>query len=121
MLVVTSNKASQLLLINYVGHVRLQELTRQRDNTKSLIAELSPGFCVLADFTHLKTMDPDCTTEIARMMDIIDQSGVGMVVRVMPDPSKDLGMNILTHFHYHHPVRIVTCETFAEAVKLLSP
>lgn len=119
MLVATSNKADRLLLLSYVGHIRLEGLTRQRDNVKALIAELSPGFRVLADFTNLETMDHDCAPEIGRMMEVVDQAGVSMVIRVMPDSSKDVGMNILTRFHYRQAPRIVTCETFAQALKAL--
>ena len=40
--------------------------------------------------------------------------GVGLVVRVIPDHSKDIGMNILSIIHYRGKVRIVTVDTVAE-------
>jgi hypothetical protein len=43
-----------------------------------------------------------------------------MVVRVIPDPQKDIGLNILSLFHYRRRVRIVTCKTLAEAMKALA-
>jgi hypothetical protein len=42
------------------------------------------------------------------------------VVRVIPDPQKDIGLNILSLFHYRKRVRIVTCETLDEARKVLA-
>jgi hypothetical protein len=42
-----------------------------------------------------------------------------MVVRVIPDPHKDIGLNILSLFHYRRGVRIVTCETLEEAMRAL--
>jgi len=53
------------------------------------------------------------------VMDLVGQAGVGLVVRVIPDPSKDIGMNILTVFHYPHHPRIVTCESMAAAAREL--
>ena len=37
----------------------------------------------------------------------------------IPDPSKGIGMNILTIFHYPDQLRVVTCQNLAEAVKAL--
>jgi hypothetical protein len=45
---------------------------------------------------------------------------VELVVRVIPDPTKDIGLNILSVFHYRHRVRVVTCQTMEEAARLLA-
>ena len=65
-------------------------------------------------------MNPECATEIGRTMELIDQVGVGLIVRVIPDPGKDIGMNILTAFHYPHRPQIVTCVTLVDAFRALS-
>lgn len=41
------------------------------------------------------------------------------MVRVIPDPYKDIGMNILSVFHYHNHPRIVTCDNMLDGVKAL--
>jgi hypothetical protein len=119
MVLVTSNKAKQLLYITYIGHITLPELQRSREDLQFLIAELSPGFRVLADFTRLDSMDLDCAEEIGRVMEMVDRRGVGLLVRVIPDPSKDIGMNILTHLHYRNHPQVIACETMAEAAAAL--
>jgi hypothetical protein len=53
-------------------------------------------------------------------MELCDQKGVALVVRVIPDPTKDVGLGILSRFHYHHRPRSVTCESMVEAAELLS-
>jgi hypothetical protein len=53
-------------------------------------------------------------------MELCDQHGVGLVVRVIPDPAKDIGFNLLSIFHYPHHPRAVTCKTMSEAARLLS-
>jgi hypothetical protein len=56
---------------------------------------------------------------VRRMMDMCNEKGVEMIVRVIPDPHKDIGFSILSLFHYHRQVRIVTCATLDEALKVL--
>jgi hypothetical protein len=120
MFLATSNKSKRLLCLSYVGRVRLEELVLGLDDVKTLLAELPPGFRLLADMTWLESMDLDCTTEIGRAMELFDQHGLGLVVRVIPDPVKDIGFNILGIFHYPHHPQIVTCNTLTEAASVLS-
>jgi len=68
---------------------------------------------------RLDSMDLDCAGPIGRVMEMCDHKGVGMVVRLIPDPSKNIGLNILTLFHYRHRPKVATCETMAEAARLL--
>ena len=73
----------------------------------------------MVDLTHLEVMGLECMAELGYLMDMISQAGVGLVVRVIPDPSRDIGMNILTVFHYSQEVQVVTCQNLAEAVGIL--
>ena len=40
--------------------------------------------------------------------------------RIMPDPHKDIGLNILSQFHYGPEVTITTFETLADAVQSIA-
>ena len=120
MLIATSNKANRLLFLSFVGHIRLEELARQREDIKALLGDLLPCFRLLADFTHFESMDVDCVTELGRTMDMLDQTCVERVVRVIPEPRRDPGMNILTVFHYRKHPHVMTCSKLAEAAKALS-
>jgi hypothetical protein len=119
MLLVTSNKSKQLLYISYSGQVRLEEFRDGREELTMQLQELLPGFRLLADFSQMASMELACAPELGRMMDLIGQAGVGLVVRVIPEPSRDIGMNILTVFHYPHRPRVVTCHNLTEAAGLL--
>lgn len=116
----TSNKAKQLLYSCYIQRVTAGEIKQGLEDAKALLAEVSPGFRLLVDFTHLESMDLETTPEIGRLMELIDRSGVGMIARVIPDPDKDIGMNILTAFHYPHRPQIFTFKSLAEAMRALS-
>lgn len=119
MLLVMTNKSKQLLRISYVGHVQPEDFRDNLDDLKARLAELSPGFRLLTDLDRLESIHADCLPEIGRMMDLIGQAGVGSVVRIIPDPSKDMGLNILSIFHYPRGLKIVTCGSTIEAFEKL--
>jgi hypothetical protein len=120
MFLATSNKIQRLLCLNYVQRVLPGELELAHDDIQALLADLPQGFRLLADLSQVEFMDPECMTEIGRTMELFDQAGVGLIVRVIPDPAKDIGMNILTAFHYPHHPRIITCKNLAKAFQALS-
>ena len=110
---------NQLLRINFVGHVDADEARRNEATVGALLSGLQPGFRLLADLSRMDSMDPACESSIRRAMDLCNDKGVSQVVRVIPDPSKDIGLNIMSLFHYRRGVRIITCETLDEAEQLL--
>ena len=84
---------------------------------RELLQDIEPGFHVLADFRGLESMDPAAARHIARIMDALAEKNIASVTRVMPDPHKDIGLNILSQFHYGANVKIATFETLADAVQ----
>ena len=119
MFLATTNKGKRLLLLSYIGHVQAEELRRALGEASAVMADLSPGFRVLADFGKMNSMDTDTAPEIGKLMEDVEKRGVEMIVRVIPDRSKDIGLNILASIHYKHPVETVTCDTMEEAQKAL--
>ena len=120
MFLATISKPKQLLHLSLIEQVRAEELAQSREELVGLLAELAPGFRLLTDLGRLESMSADCATEFGKLMELLDQSGVELVVRVIPDQKKDIGLSILSLFHYQQPPRIVTCESMVEAVRLLS-
>jgi hypothetical protein len=47
------------------------------------------------------------------------EKGASLVVRVIPDPHRDIGLQIMSIFHYGGDVQILTCETLAQAKEIL--
>jgi hypothetical protein len=113
------NKPKRLLQFSFIGQVSLDDLERSRAEVAELVADLPVGFRLLTDLGRLDQMELACETEIGRVMELCDQKEVAMVVRVIPDPRKDIGLNILTLFHYRHRVRTITCDTMEEAGRAL--
>jgi len=119
MLLVTSNPSKRLLYLCFIGTVRPEDFQSGREGITRLLAGLPAGFRYLVDLTHLEVMGLECMAELGQLMDLISQAGVGLVVRVIPDPSRDIGMNILTIFHYPQEVQVITCQNLAGAVEAL--
>jgi hypothetical protein len=113
------NKPKQLLHLSFIGRVGKEELERAREDLAAFVADLGPGFRLLTDLGRLESMDLDCGTTIGQVMELCDRKEVGLVVRVIPDPRKDIGMSILSLFHYKHRVNTMTCETMEEAARAL--
>jgi hypothetical protein len=120
MVLSTANKAKSLLQVSYIGQVGAEELRREYDDLVALLADLPAGFKLLVDLERLETMDIACVEELGKMMEAFDRHGLAQVVRVIPDPTKDIGFNILARFHYQNEPRTTNCKTMIEAAALLS-
>jgi len=113
------DQAKNLLRIRYAQHVGPDDTKQIEAKAPVLLAGLRPGFRLLTDMSRLESMDLACVPYIKRMMDQCNKKGVELVVRVIPEPQKDIGLNILSLFHYRRRVRIVTVKTLAEAMGVL--
>ena len=111
--------ARNLLAIRYSGAVGPEESEKGLDQVRSGLAQLQSGFRLLADLTDLQSMDVRCAPFIEKAMDMCNEKGAAMVVRVIPDPHRDIGLQIMSIFHYRGDVQIITCETLAQANELL--
>ncbi|MBI2927090.1 MAG: hypothetical protein HYY24_15450 [Verrucomicrobia bacterium] len=120
MFLATTNKPKRLLYLSYFERVSPAEVKRGREEVTSLLADLLADFRLLADLSRLESMDVACAPEIGKLMELCAQKGVGTLVRVIPDPRKDIGLNILSLFHYGPRVHAITCQTMTEAAELLS-
>jgi hypothetical protein len=119
MFLATTNKARRLLHLSYIDKVTVAELERGYPEVVELLAEFPDGFEMLADLGRLESMDIACEETIGKTMEMLEQHGLERVVRVICDPSKDIGLNIIGMFHYSKKVRIVTCKRMMEAALVL--
>jgi hypothetical protein len=108
------------LKVVYGGHVGAEETKQSLAQVEPMVMQMRPGFRLLSDLRNLQSMDLGCVPYIEQVMDLCDDREIGMVVRVIPDPHKDIGLNIMSLFHYRRGVRIVTCETIEEAEAALA-
>jgi hypothetical protein len=115
-----ADKSKNLLRVTYAKRVGPSETKRAVETLQRLLADLLPGFRLLTDLSGLEEMDLACVPDMKKMMDVCNKKGAERVVRVIPDPHKDIGFNILSLFHYRRGVRIITCQTLEEGLKALT-
>jgi hypothetical protein len=114
-----TDKTNNLLRVTYAQRVEPAEMQRALEDLRRLLADMETGFRLLTDLSGLEEMDLACEPAMKTMMDLCDDKGVQTVVRVIPNPQKDIGLNIMSLFHYQRRVRIVTCATLEEALNVL--
>ena len=114
------DRSKSLLVINALRRVTAEEAKLVAQRLREVLHDAAPGLRVLADFRWLESMDPAAAPHVARIMDTLAEKGVSSVTRVMPDPHKDIGLNILSQFHYGPEIQIATFETLADALQSLT-
>ena len=114
------DRSKRLLVISAAQKVTAEEAKMAAQRIRELLQDVAPGFRVLADFRGLQSMDSAAAPHIAKMMDALAEKEVASVTRVIPDPRKDIGLNILSQFHYGPKVTLTTFETLADAVQSIA-
>src|ERR1700758_294839 len=94
------DRSKRLLVISASQRVTAEEAKLAAGRVRELLHDALPGFRVLADFRWLDSMDSAAARHIAEIMDTLAEKEVASVTRVIPDPHKDIGLNILSQFHY---------------------
>jgi hypothetical protein len=117
MYAVELDQSKRLLVITAAQRVTTHEARLAAQRVRELVQDVAPGFRVLADFRWLDSMDSGAPRHIAEIMDALAEKKVAAVTRVMPDPHKDIGLNILSHFHYGPEIKIATFDTLADALQ----
>jgi hypothetical protein len=117
---IEADQSKNLLSFVFSGHVTPQETGSWREQLCKILGEMKVGFTLLSDLSGLDLMDLDCAPDIEWSMEALDEAGIARVVRIIPDPRKDIGFNIMSRFHYRDSVKFVTCDTMEEALKILA-
>ena len=119
MVTCSADDAGQILTISYSGHVTPVQMGECLEVIRERMQHVRDGFIVLADLTNLEAMDDTCATALGEIMEWCSAKGMTASVRVIPDPTKDIGFNLIALFHYQKPVRTFTFPSLAEAMKCL--
>ena|SRR5215831_16360125 len=114
------DRSKRLVVISAVQQVTEEQVRRTAQELREILGDVQSGFRVLADYRWLESMDSGAARYVAEIMDALAEKGVTSVTRVIPDPHKDIGLNILSQFHYGPEIGISTFETLADAVQSLT-
>jgi hypothetical protein len=114
------DRSKRLLVISALQRVTAEQAKLVAQQVRELLRDVAPGFRVFADFRWLESMDSAAAPHVAEIMDTLAEKEVASVTRVMPDPHKDIGLNILSQFHYGPEIQIAIFETLADALQSLT-
>ncbi len=106
--------------MSFVHHVDAREMKFCLEKVRGMLVNVEPGFRLLTDLTNLDSMDADCSICLGEIMSLCNAKGISAVVRVVPDPRKDIGFTLMGPFHYGKHVEVTTCETLADAIQSLA-
>lgn len=101
--------------ISYEGHFDLSEAQQFYAQIAEQSAQLRKGFILVTDLTLLEQMELNACPYIEKAMDVLNTAGVSKVVRIIPDQGKDIGLTIMSLFHYSSRVAVHTFKTHSEA------
>jgi len=120
MYAVELDRSKRVVVISGVQRVTAEQAKLAARRVRELLQDVAPGFRVLADYRWLESMDSAAARHVAEIMDTLAEKGVASVTRVVPDPHKDIGLNILSHFHYGPEIKIATFETLADSLQSMA-
>jgi hypothetical protein len=117
---IQADMSRNLIEVRYRGNVAVADVMAVSEKVMDLLPHMRRGFTFLADLSSLESMELDCVAAITGIMDACNASGIGTVVRIVPDPRKDIGLNILSIIHYRRGVHVINCENSTEAERAIS-
>jgi hypothetical protein len=111
------DQAANRMHITLLGAVDKKQAKGLMRQIEKRCNELHRGFILLTDLSRLETLSAEATRYIRRSMDIINDHGVSLVVRVISHPSRNFFFSIMSLFHYDRFIPIIICDSLEEATK----
>jgi hypothetical protein len=114
------DRSGQWLSLHFSGRVDAIQMDACLERVRKLLEGVEPGLRSFTDLSGLELMDADCAPIIGAIMDHLGEKQVASIVRVVPDPQKDIGFSLMSKFHYDREVRQMTFESLADALHHLA-
>ena len=116
---VTHDSKRNIVVIKIGKDFNIKQAGDLHTQLEQILPRCKKGFKVLTDLSSLESMKQEAHRTIEKSMELLNQHGVLKVIRVIPDPAKDIGFNIMSLFHYSRDVKILTYQSIEEAQKHL--
>ena len=114
------NAGDQTLTMNYCQHVVAADMAPCLHTVRELLNCLEPDFLLLTDLTGLEFMEAACGPHLGTVMDLCRAKGVREVVRVIPNPQKDIGFALIALFHHRQDLHTRTYDNLPEALQSIA-
>jgi hypothetical protein len=117
----SADESGRILTMSYSHHVAADEMRSSLETVRNLLPQLHAGFLLLTDLSSLDSMEMDCAPYMAEIMDLCNAKEMKTAVRVVPDPTKDIGYSVISLFHDNPKVDTRTFDNLASAIESLTP
>jgi len=115
----THDKMHNIITVKIWEDFNVEQAEALHTHLEQVMPRCKKGFRLLTDLSLLENMEQEAYRTIEKSMELFNQHGVSKVIRVIPDPAKDIGFNIMSLFHYSSGVKIHTYQSIKEAQKYL--
>ena len=105
--------------MEFAGDVDASQMEEAYTELQGITPKQRKGFRLFTDLTEVRSVSQDVKEPLKRVMDFLNERGVKEILRVIPDPEQDIGLNIMSIFHYSKDVQIVTLQSRKEALERL--
>jgi anti-anti-sigma regulatory factor len=113
------DKEKALLIIYLEGRFDVPKAEKWLEDIESALCHAKEGFKIITDLSRVDNISEAAIEHIEHAMELCGRCGASVIARVIPEPAKDVGFNIMSIFHYSKTTRIYTCATLEEAMKKL--
>ena len=107
------------VIIEFEGNIDAAQAESFFSDVEKVLPKPGKGFKLLTDFSSVQTMELAVKDEIKKAMGLFNARGVTEILRVLPDPDMDIGLNIMSRSRYSQDVKIVTLRSREEALARL--
>ena len=108
------------IIAEFSGKIDVAQAEQFYADIQKTVPQCGKGFKLLTDLSAVETVDLKIQGAIKKVMDFLNQRGVAEILRVIPDPAVDIGLNIMSRFHYSKDVQFLTLQSREEALARLS-
>lgn len=111
MITVEYHPEKNILHVIYSGETTAAQMEALYQKVKALGPAFKPGLRLLSDLSRTASPSLELREGVAKFMELMNFLGVREIIRVIPDPAQDIGLNIMSLFHYDPEVRFKTVES----------
>lgn len=104
-----------IVVLEFMGKIEEPQAKQLLVDIQKAVPAGRKGFSVLTDLSGVESVDHAISPWVKEMMDFLNKQGVAKIARVIPDPAQDIGLNIMSLFHYSKTVEFFAVQTREEA------